>query len=581
MRGRFLSAVSGLAIAALAASVTAVSPAADAVVRTTAAVSCSDQKAAAQQAVGSAQSGVESAKAGLDAATGKVKKAKKKRKAAKSATARKKATARLKKAKQAKGVASQALTDADGKLAGAQRALAALGSCKDVTPDPDPQPDPLTFDFADSVGLGLLSPSTPARAARGQVRTAAGASGSNLVAVLPDGSTRDAVSSGEVSVDSFSITGNGDVLISFADPYPVLEWDLLPGGSGPTACAVAVVDRESGEPTCLGSSSPGQGWFPHGRPLNARDVIQYDASGAGWFVLNQGEGAGVASYQDGTVTLRYANDNIDLRWAGIGGLVPLGDGSVLAAGTTRSNQQMWCRRVTPAGGLERVLDGVSSCGVRLPDGNVYLNSGLGDNTGTQRYLAGELRLEERKWTDSEGDPYFLFEQPSEPVVSGWVPSVASGWLRRALLTSSGEVFFLQGIVGSRLARLYPTPEYVAWASLTPISQRFGREDSSTWYLEGAGTKLIAGGFDYQGKLHATAYDTTTDSELWHVTGIEEKLEIDEAYHIQPQGDSVVLVDGLRFSDNKVVLGRVDLVSGEAEVLSVVGASKWSQFQTFN
>jgi hypothetical protein len=62
-------------------------------------------------------------------------------------------------------------------------------------------------------------------------------------------------------------------------------------------------------------------------------------------------------------------------------------------------------------------------------------------------------------------------------------------------------------------------------------------------------------------------------------GHENDIEIYHVNFVYEGGASKILFDGLRFSDNKYVLGQVDLSTKQVSVTSTI-AAKWSDFQTF-
>jgi hypothetical protein len=74
----------------------------------------------------------------------------------------------------------------------------------------------------------------------------------------------------------------------------------------------------------------------------------------------------------------------------------------------------------------------------------------------------------------------------------------------------------------------------------------------------------------------TLYNTETDSEQTLVTASNEI----EMYHLNYVASSnKIMFDGLRFSDNKYVIGQIDLNTGQVNS-SQTGSSKLVDFQTF-
>ena len=88
--------------------------------------------------------------------------------------------------------------------------------------------------------------------------------------------------------------------------------------------------------------------------------------------------------------------------------------------------------------------------------------------------------------------------------------------------------------------------------------------------------IILSGTDDSGKNLTTLYNSTTDSEQ---TLIPTSNEI-EVYRLNYVASSnKIMFDGLRFSDNKYVLGQVDINTGLVTA-SQTGSSKLVDFQTF-
>ena len=88
--------------------------------------------------------------------------------------------------------------------------------------------------------------------------------------------------------------------------------------------------------------------------------------------------------------------------------------------------------------------------------------------------------------------------------------------------------------------------------------------------------LILTGLDANGQNITTLYNTATDTEQ---TLISSTNEI-EMYHLNYVASSnKIMFDGLRFSDNKYVIGQIDL-NTQVVSASQTGSSKLLDFQTF-
>jgi hypothetical protein len=88
--------------------------------------------------------------------------------------------------------------------------------------------------------------------------------------------------------------------------------------------------------------------------------------------------------------------------------------------------------------------------------------------------------------------------------------------------------------------------------------------------------IILSGTDLNGKNITTIYNTSTDTEQ---VLIPASTEI-EVYHLNyVASTNKIMFDGLRFSDNKYVIGQVDL-NTKVVSASQTGSSKLLDFQTF-
>jgi hypothetical protein len=133
-------------------------------------------------------------------------------------------------------------------------------------------------------------------------------------------------------------------------------------------------------------------------------------------------------------------------------------------------------------------------------------------------------------------------------------------------TVSGSAYAVAGSGGSQgtLMRYFPT--------LTRASTQVKRVVVMQRVID----YLILTGLDANGQNITTLYNTATDTEQ---TLISSTNEI-EMYHLNFVASSnKIMFDGLRFSDNKYVIGQIDLNTGTVTA-SQTGSSKLLDFQTF-
>lgn len=279
-----------------------------------------------------------------------------------------------------------------------------------VNPNPTPTPPPtksLTFALKGTLGVGVSAGAGAARVRSSQ----AAAPASNLVALLPDGSLKDAIEATPVAggyastvrVSKVLVGPDNKLYVLFASPTSL----GAPGYSDPTkpACYLAQVDRETGVPTCIDTSSAIWGGM---MGSSSTEPIQFDSSGAIYYLgqVNSCSGGSCTSYQavrrwkDGSITNVVGNANTYVQ-----GFVVMGDGTVLFQGQSFSaGGNSYLRKFTPVGETGNIgsifaQSGYSSFLAKLPDGNAYIGKGWSGSgePGLYRYMAATNALDTAPW----------------------------------------------------------------------------------------------------------------------------------------------------------------------------------------
>jgi hypothetical protein len=341
------------------------------------------------------------------------------------------------------------------------------------------------------------------------------------------------------------------------------------GASG-SSCLLAQIDAASGIPACVDSTITSVTWKTKNPP------IQFDAQG-GIFYLGKANGKDVLRRSvDGVVTDLVNADNISFTSImGDADFLALPDGSALLSGMTMATYAQWVRRILPTGGIQTIASAVPGFMKFFPDGNVYMGMyGANDDVGIKRYLTATTRVDDRYWLTSnvngiQRDGYFssdVFCQGADwQTNSAFCQMVGVGV--RKFFTNSDNVVVgqLGGIQGAGLFEYFPAVRALT-TSLKGIS-----------IAEGAGNRIILAGITNSGANSLVVHDTLTGAETPLLSSGDE-IEI---YHLsyRPSTDQI-LFDGLRFSDNKVVIGQVGLSSGVVS-LNASSAAKFSDFQSLN
>ena len=390
---------------------------------------------------------------------------------------------------------------------------------------------------------------------RGQ-RQATTASGSNLVAVDGTGRTHDAVGSGSAAISRFLIAPNDKVYVVFSSPVDLDNASPM-AWSTAARCLIAVVDPASGVPTCVDSQLGYINWS--GQQGN-NPPIQFDAAGAIYYTGYTTTGKTVLRRYLNGVATDLINDNISVY-----DFLVRPDGSVFLTGTS-STGASWVRRISPSGGLQNLGSTRSSFLSAFPDGNIYIGQGV-----VRRYLTASNAIDPKSWIGYTGSPdaeYFTYSSfcssGQVPYPSGFCNSYGSS-IKGTYLTGDGKVFAVAGYgADGSLMQYYPDVR-VPTTTVTKVS-----------VAESVITNMILAGRNEQDQNVLTLYNTSTDTER-QLLGPDNEIEI---YHLNYVArDNKVLFDGLRFADNKYVLGQVDLSTNEVTV-SATTSGKWADFQTF-
>jgi len=208
---------------------------------------------------------------------------------------------------------------------------------------------------------------------------------------------------------------------------------------------------------------------------------------------------------------------------------------------------------------------------------VYISVwGPGEPMGMKRFLTSTNQMDSRYWLtgNTNGitrDGYFQVQDfctgqndADRRPFCGWYGMYTKSFFS----TIDGKAFGIAGTSNEAglLTQYYPTLAFPQTAV------------KNVTVAQGVITYLILAGTDASSQNIMTLYDTSNGAEE-QLLGAENDIEIYHVNFVYEAGVSKVLFDGLRFSDNKYVLGQVDLTTKQVSVTSTI-AAKWSDFQTF-
>lgn len=357
--------------------------------------------------------------------------------------------------------------------------------------------------------------------------------GSKLLALAANGAVADALLSGTAVVDEFMVAPNGRYYVVFENRV-VLR-------SGEQPCLLVEVDPATGAPRCIDESLQMIQWSSSSEEGVGNRAIQFDSEGNIYYVGYAGGEQLLRRASRGSV-VDYINGNIS-----VSDFLVLPDGDVLVRGQTRSSGVSWIRRYNASGGLVNLVSDVGKTTLsRFVDGNVYV--GWGGHV--KKYLTTTKLFEDRFWITKPSGT-----SPGEAAFPG------SPWCDRAGTTSDSLVCSAHLDLWKSVSSIMGRENYVVLRSprilmkYYPTVERANSVVTDVTSSQAVITNIILAGRNSAKKQVMTVYDTSSKQET---VVLDETNEI-EVYSMSyvPSTNSVMF-SGLRFSDNKFVIGEVSL-----------------------
>ncbi len=332
----------------------------------------------------------------------------------------------------------------------------------------------------------------------------------------------------------------------------------LPDG---VQCAFVRVREATGVPECVDAT------------VRSVTEIQFDNTGGVYYRgVSNGSQATLRRYKDGSVRdLITANATIS-RYA------VMTDGSVVMAGNSTGGSA-WTRRLSPTLELSNIFpDAAASWLALFPDGNVYFGVSTNQQWGIYRFMADSKTLDPTPWVNSRWDRnasgYFVLAPGADgpckaQAVRDRHPNVCNG----GFATNVGNLTITQGGVvyalasnggGGDLVQLWPEFK-LANTSVTGITK-----------MTAADSSFVLAGTNATGQNITVVFDPTTESDRVLIPAASQ-TEIYNLAYSASTGE--VFFDGLRFSNNTYVVGKVNVSSGAITYLGTTLTS-FSDFQAF-
>ncbi len=416
---------------------------------------------------------------------------------------------------------------------------------------------PLRFSIADAVGV-VQGSATSRRGSYPSTRQTS----TGIQAVLADGSLRNAISSGTATVTQIAVSPSGQLVVAFQNK---VNLDNASASYSGTGCVIVTVERSTGVPTCIDTTLSGLYGISNGV-----ESIQFDAEGGVYYsgyVCGQSCTTVFRRYKNGALT-ELINSQISIHE-----FLVAGNGTIFMFGQTTATNTSFNRRINASGGLQNLGTPASPYAgyYRLfADGNVYM---YGDNgTGLARFMMTTDSIDSAVWIGiSSGSPAPTHAWDTYCAGAGATtgpcianPSHANYAQNRLQVQTASGKNFLPATDG--LMQAYPTLA----ASTLPIR--------TISLLEASGNIVLAAGTTTTGENQLVKFDSDTNTATTIASRASANGEI-EFYHVEPSSNGYALFDGLRFSDNTYVIGRINYSTGDVTILSTV-TGKLDDFKVF-
>jgi hypothetical protein len=433
-------------------------------------------------------------------------------------------------------------------------------SCLSLLPPgtyPYPTPTPgvgqaVRFNLSDAVGIAQES----------ATGTSSLSYDLTLNVVTQSGELRPALVGSSVAIYRFLIAPNNKLYVLFVNKVN-LETGQYDSENG---CLLAEINVVSGVPSCIDSDVDSISWGSGGYSTFANPPIQFDATGAIYYL------AFIWGDHISTVLRRHLNgQTVDLinENININNFKVMLDGTIFLSGYNDSNYARWLRRLSNQNSLQNVLANTASLTTFLypfPNQKLYFGMYAWEDGfyGVYSVDPNTAVVDDKAWIHptswiSRATHYECLSEENQ------LYSASCGYNPYLLLTTIDNKVF--GVVGE--------PSRGKLLQYYPVVARPDISIEKIGVAQGLLQDLIIAGVDANQRNRLHLYNTTTEQEFDLMPN--DDIEIYRLHYIVSQNK--IMFDGLRFSDNKYVIGWYDFNTGQFAA-APTGSSKLVDFQTF-
>ena len=422
---------------------------------------------------------------------------------------------------------------------------------------------PLRFNAAGALGLVERS-SSASRQGRPKTRQ----STSELLAIFPNGSIKDALVSGTISVSDWTTSPSNQLIVLLHTPVDITNLTPRPG-EPQDLCFLMLVDLGSGLPTCLeylvtgtgtgtgigsGSSSDG---------VSTTKPIQFDATGGVYFNVTPCDAAGVCTgvfrrFKNGSVTTLVQGGLVG--WVSPGGLI-FADAGVPPTGMAL--QYYDANAVSHPLGLPSATkvsrDPWAFFG-SFADGNIFMP---GTDGGIARFLTADSAMDPNLWIGHGNGSNDWTAYCALPEAGSGPCQTAEISLKLHAQTGNGKDFFA---VQNGLVQAFPTLTTITTDIKTPTR------------VAASGNHVLIAGENASGGFLLLGFDSTSNTVSTISSASTEGGQI-EYYSLKTTSSGSVVFDGRRAATNEFIIGSIDPIAGKVTIINT-SSSRPSNFLAF-